>query len=432
MAAARHDRAARQFSSSNAPMASAPSRSAGRSPGGRSRGRRHAAARGRQDPGGRARARADVQPRRGDRGDVPGHRPVGRPGRRRDRARAAAAGQPRGVRPPLPVRRRRRPAGSAGRRTPRCSARELPGAYDELRRDRRRAAGHQLLRRPAGSHRDRHRRTRPPPRPGRPGRASLRAGHRRPASDHPTGALLPGALHRVPRQRRRPRPVPGDARRGGRIGPAHRRNSWTTAGPGASAVALPAAGDRPGLGRVATRRGARLGGTRRRRPDPPRPAAAGARSGTGGVRRRRPRPERIHRHPDHRGQLLADRRGLARADGGVMPLWFTAGLRRGMVTTRYPASRPLGRAPAHAARASGRGTDPRLVDRLMRGLPGRRAAPGRPTRWSSTLGACTACGRCLWSAPARSRRAASSSSPPPTVPALVKRVPSADHAGMRC
>ena len=56
--------------------------------------------------GGGARARADLQPRGRDRRAVSDHRPVGRSGAQRDRARAAAAPEPGGVRPPLPVRRR--------------------------------------------------------------------------------------------------------------------------------------------------------------------------------------------------------------------------------------------------------------------------------------------------------------------------------------
>ena len=95
--------------------------------------RHRAAARGRADQGGRARARAPVQPCRRHRGALPGHRAVGRPGRRRDRAGTAAARQRRRVRPSVPVRRRR------ARRVSRAPdiavlRRELPGAYGELRR----------------------------------------------------------------------------------------------------------------------------------------------------------------------------------------------------------------------------------------------------------------------------------------------------------
>ena len=75
-----------------------------------------------------------------------------------------------------------------------------PRAARRLRRaapDRRRAAEHQLLRRPAGGLRDPDRRAGPPPRPGRPGRAGHRAGHRRPAGP---AAAAPYAGHA--RQRR--------------------------------------------------------------------------------------------------------------------------------------------------------------------------------------------------------------------------------------
>ena len=51
----------------------------------------------------------------------------------------------------------------------------------------------------------------------------------------------------------------------------------------------------------------------------PRPAAAGLGAQLARIRRRLPVPERVHRHPDHRSQLLADRRGhgpVTLAEGG--------------------------------------------------------------------------------------------------------------------
>ncbi len=43
-----------------------------------------------------------------------------------------------------------------------------------------------------------------------------------------------------------------------------------------------------------------------RRPDQPGPAAPGVGAELARLRRRMPVAERVHRHPDHRGQLLAD------------------------------------------------------------------------------------------------------------------------------
>ena len=123
------------------------------------------------------------------------------------------------------------------------------------------------------------------------------------------------------------------------------------AGPGVEPLES-GAGRRPRVGRVAAGRGARVGVARRRRPDPPGPAAARLGPQLAGVRRRRSRPERVHRHSDHRGQLLADR-GRVRA---LMAFWFYRGVRKGIATTRYPKTvdpwaRGLPSAPGfHAAR----------------------------------------------------------------------------------
>ena len=65
---------------------------------------------------------------------------------------------------------------------------------------------------------------------------------------------------------------------------------------------------RPRLGRVAPGRGARLGRTRRRRPHHQGQAPPGVGQELARLRRRLPLAERVHRHSDHRGQLLADRR----------------------------------------------------------------------------------------------------------------------------
>ena len=68
-----------------------------------------------------------------------------------------------------------------------------------------------------------------------------------------------------------------------------------------------------------------------------------------------------------------------------MTLWFVRGLRRGVVTTRYPA-RPdasaasLPTPPAFRPQALTRET----ADRLVAVLPERGAAPATATCWSST------------------------------------------------
>ena len=106
-----------------------------------------------------------------------------------------------------------------------------------------------------------------------------------------------------------------------------------------------------------------------------------------------------------------------------MTLWFLRGLRRGVVTTRYPA-RPdasaaaLPTPPAFRPEALTRA----LADRLAAACPsGALARDGDALVFD--VGACTACGRCLAEAPG----AATSSGEfelAATLPAhLVKRIP---------
>ena len=82
-----------------------------------------------------------------------------------------------------------------------------------------------------------------------------------------------------------------------------------------------------------------------------------------------------------------------------MPLWFARGIRRGIVTTRYPA-RPdssaadLPTPPAFRAAA----IDARLADRLA------SVCPSQALRRDGVIlvfdvGRCTACGRCQEAAP---------------------------------
>jgi len=82
-----------------------------------------------------------------------------------------------------------------------------------------------------------------------------------------------------------------------------------------------------------------------------------------------------------------------------MPLWFIRGLRRGVVTTRYPA-RPEPSAASlptpPAFRAERLHAD--LADRLGRVCPS-RALRREEDMLIFDVGACTACGRCREAAP---------------------------------
>jgi dissimilatory sulfite reductase (desulfoviridin) alpha/beta subunit len=82
-----------------------------------------------------------------------------------------------------------------------------------------------------------------------------------------------------------------------------------------------------------------------------------------------------------------------------MPMWFARGLRRGVVTTRYPA-RPepsaagLPTPPAFDAQR----IDATLADRLCELCPS-RALRREGDVLIFDVGACTACGRCREAAP---------------------------------
>jgi formate hydrogenlyase subunit 6/NADH:ubiquinone oxidoreductase subunit I len=82
-----------------------------------------------------------------------------------------------------------------------------------------------------------------------------------------------------------------------------------------------------------------------------------------------------------------------------MPLWFVRGLRRGVVTTRYPASpdasaRDLPVPPAFRPTQLDRAT----ADRLCAICPS-RALRRDGDALVYDVGACTACGRCQQAAP---------------------------------
>ena len=82
-----------------------------------------------------------------------------------------------------------------------------------------------------------------------------------------------------------------------------------------------------------------------------------------------------------------------------MPLWFVRGLRRGVVTTRYPArpdesARFLPTPPAFRPRALTRDTADRLAEICPSGALRRDAGT-----LVFDVGRCTACGRCAAEAP---------------------------------
>lgn len=82
-----------------------------------------------------------------------------------------------------------------------------------------------------------------------------------------------------------------------------------------------------------------------------------------------------------------------------MPLWFIRGLRRGVVTTRYPARPDASAAalPTPPAFRPGKLTR-ELADRMISVCPG--PALSRADRnLIFDAGACTACGRCALVAP---------------------------------
>jgi formate hydrogenlyase subunit 6/NADH:ubiquinone oxidoreductase subunit I len=89
-----------------------------------------------------------------------------------------------------------------------------------------------------------------------------------------------------------------------------------------------------------------------------------------------------------------------------MPLWFVRGLRRGVVTTRYPA-RPdrsaafLPTPPAFRPRQLTRETVDRIVAACPSGALRRQEKGNGQAGWVLVfdVGACTACGRCAAAAP---------------------------------
>jgi flavoprotein len=82
-----------------------------------------------------------------------------------------------------------------------------------------------------------------------------------------------------------------------------------------------------------------------------------------------------------------------------MPLWFARGLRRGVVTTRYPARPDVSAAslPTPPAFRAGELTRD-VADRLVATCPSQALRRQKDTLVFD-VGACTACGRCAVAAP---------------------------------
>ena len=112
-----------------------------------------------------------------------------------------------------------------------------------------------------------------------------------------------------------------------------------------------------------------------------------------------------------------------------MPLWFVRGLRRGVVTTRYPARPDPSAAflPAPPAFRPSR-LDRRVADRLAEVCPS-RALRREDDVLIFDVGSCTACGRCQEAAPEAVTSSAEFELATTSRASLVKRIPLLREAG---
>jgi len=111
-----------------------------------------------------------------------------------------------------------------------------------------------------------------------------------------------------------------------------------------------------------------------------------------------------------------------------MPLWFVRGLRRGVVTTRYPA-RPdpsVGSLPTPPAFWPGALTG-EIADGLVAVCPSRALARDGDTLVFD-VGACTACGQCQQHAPHAAIGSGAFELAATARTTLVKRIPLAGEA----
>jgi hypothetical protein len=111
-----------------------------------------------------------------------------------------------------------------------------------------------------------------------------------------------------------------------------------------------------------------------------------------------------------------------------MPLWFVRGLRRGVVTTRYPArpdpsARSLPTPPAFLPGALTRD----VASSLVAICPSRALARDGDTLVFD-VGACTACGRCQQHAPGAAISSGAFELAATARTTLVKRIPLAGQA----
>lgn len=111
-----------------------------------------------------------------------------------------------------------------------------------------------------------------------------------------------------------------------------------------------------------------------------------------------------------------------------MPLWFVRGLRRGVVTTRYPArpdpsARDLPTPPAFRPDA----LTGEIADQLVAICPSRALGRAGATLVFD-VGACTACGRCQQHAPGAAVGSGVFELATAARTALVKRIPIAGGA----
>ena len=106
-----------------------------------------------------------------------------------------------------------------------------------------------------------------------------------------------------------------------------------------------------------------------------------------------------------------------------MPLWFARGLRRSVVTTRYPA-RPDGSAASLPTPPAFRPRHLTLqtVDRMIAECPATALSRAAGTLVFD-VGACTACGRCTRVAPHAATPSGEFELASTTRPALIKLIP---------
>jgi dissimilatory sulfite reductase (desulfoviridin) alpha/beta subunit len=109
-----------------------------------------------------------------------------------------------------------------------------------------------------------------------------------------------------------------------------------------------------------------------------------------------------------------------------MAIWFYRGLRKGIVTTRYPkALEPWTRDLPSAPAFHGRGLTTMLADRLVQACPA-HALKREGRELAVDLGRCTGCGHCIQVGDGIVRPSGESLLATKDRSALIKRVPIRD------